>query len=234
MFDYEEACPVSKAASLLCERWTLQIIREMLLGAARFSELQKYLPKISPTLLNARLRSLEQNGLIIRRQIAEKKGFEYRLTPAGQSILPILQEMGKWGMQWSSEKMNPAELNVSVLTRDYAFALRHDALPSGAYTMQFNFTDSNNLIRKYIFVRPGHAQVCDENLGNEVDLYMTASLTTFGQIWYGELSVKSACANGSLKVSGDPLLQATLPKWLGTSQFAPYNRHHDSAPPLSA
>ena len=71
MFDYAEACPISKAASLLCERWTLQIIREMLMGATRFSEFQKYLPKMSPTLLNSRLRSLEAHGLIVRKRIPE-------------------------------------------------------------------------------------------------------------------------------------------------------------------
>ena len=64
MYDYEEVCPVSRAASILCERWTLQIVREMLFGASRFSDLQKYLPKLSPTLLNTRLKTLEQQGIV--------------------------------------------------------------------------------------------------------------------------------------------------------------------------
>ena len=74
MYDYEEVCPVSRAASILCERWTLQIVREMLFGASRFSDLQKYLPKLSPTLLNTRLKTLEQQGIVIRTRIAEKRG----------------------------------------------------------------------------------------------------------------------------------------------------------------
>ncbi|MAA61079.1 MAG: transcriptional regulator, partial [Pseudomonadales bacterium] len=78
MYDYEEVCPVSRAASILCERWTLQIVREMLFGASRFSDLQKYLPKLSPTLLNTRLKTLEQQGIVIRTRIAEKRGYEYR------------------------------------------------------------------------------------------------------------------------------------------------------------
>ena len=91
MYDYGEACPISRASSVLCERWTLQIVREMFFGASRFSEFQKYLPKISPSLLNTRLRLLAENGIIIRKRIPEKRGYEYHLTPAGKSLrLPCL------------------------------------------------------------------------------------------------------------------------------------------------
>jgi len=73
MYDYEEACPVSRAASVLCERWTLQIIREMLMGATRFSEFRQYLPRMSPTLLNTRLKSLEEAGIIARGKSPRKR-----------------------------------------------------------------------------------------------------------------------------------------------------------------
>ena len=100
MYDYAEACPISKAASVLCERWTLQIIREMFMGATRFSEFQKFLPRMSPALLNSRLRTLEARGIILRKRIAEKKGYEYQLTPAGNALKPLMGEFGKWGMNW--------------------------------------------------------------------------------------------------------------------------------------
>lgn len=227
MYDYEEACPVSKAASVLCERWTLQIIREMILGANRFSELQKYLPKLSPTLLNSRLRSLEQQGLIIRKKIPEKKGFEYQLTPSGQAILPILQELGKWGMRYAFDSMNPDELNISVLVRDFAVALDLEQLPGGDLTVQFNVLADGEQSRKFIMVRNRVAQVCDDNLGTDVDIYLTADLITFGKIWYGELSIINACKQGLLKVVGNSYLQNNLSKWLGTSQFAPHNQRCD-------
>ena len=229
MYDYEEACPVSKAASVLCERWTLQIIREMLLGASRFSELQKYLPKLSPTLLNSRLRMLEQQGLILKKKIPEKKGSEYQLTPSGQAILPILQELGKWGMRYAFDSMNPDELNISVLVRDFAVALNMDQLPGGDITVQFNVMSGDELARKFIMVRNRVAQVCDDNLGTEVDLYLTADLETYGRIWYGEITIVNAMQQGLLKVMGNNFLQNNLSKWLGTSQFAPFNQRCDLA-----
>ena len=70
MFDYGEFCPISLATSVLCERWTLQIVREMMLGAERFSEFQAHMPRLSPSLLKTRLRFLEEQGVLIRKQEA--------------------------------------------------------------------------------------------------------------------------------------------------------------------
>lgn len=223
MYDYEEACPVSKASSVLCERWTLQILREMLLGATRFSELQKLLPRLSPTLLNTRLRNLEDLGLVVKCRIPEKRGHEYQLTPSGRAVMPIVQEMGRWGMRWQFECMDETQLNVSTIVRDFAVALRADQLPSGDLTLQFNVEIDGEISRKFVMRRGDATQVCDDNLGNEVDLFLNASLGTLGQLWYGDISVEQARSQGLLKVAGRPDLDRTLARWLGNSQFAPFN-----------
>ena len=226
MYDYEEFCPVSRAASVLCERWTLQIIREMLLGATRFSEFQNYLPRMSPTLLNTRLRTLEQQGIILRRKIADRKGYEYQLTPCGQQLKPVIAEFGKWGIRWVFENMNPEQLNLSSIIRDYAFVLDTEQLPAGNVTIQFTVTEDKGPVKKFVVVRNGSTQVCDENIGNDVDVYITASLETLGKVWYGELGILSAHDKGLLKVVAPPFYINNLSKWLRTSQFAQYNKHN--------
>jgi len=223
MFDYGEACPISRATSVLCERWTLQLIREMLLGASRFSEFQTYLPKISPSLLNSRLRMLEAEGLVIRKRIAEKRGYEYLLTPAGLSLRPVLSELGKWGMQWVFDSMNDEQLNVSTIVRDFAFALDPTQLPAGETTIQFKISAADATSSKFVLVRDGNAQVCDENLGHEVDVYVTATLQDLYNIWFGEISIPAARDCGRLKVTGMPAYTKNLGKWLRTSQFAAHN-----------
>jgi len=230
MFDYEEACPVSKAASVLCERWTLQIIREMSLGATRFSEFRQYLPKMSPTLLNTRLKTLEEQGIIVRRRSPEKRSHEYQLTPCGKALKPVLREFGKWGMHWAFDSMNPEELNVSAIIRDFAVALRIDQLPAGDTTIQFNVVGDDNAIHKYILVRDGKAQVCEDNIGYDVDVYLTADIKTLGQIWYGDYTAAAAREKGLLKVTGTAFYVNNIGKWLGTSQFAPFNTKAPAAP----
>jgi len=226
MFDYAEACPISKAASVLCERWTLQIIREMFMGATRFSEFQKYLPRMSPALLNTRLRTLEAQGIILKKRVPEKKGFEYHLTPAGNALRPVLGEFGKWGMNWVFLSMEGDELNTSVIVRDFAFAMDMQQLPSGNSVFQFNVQSEAENARKFIMVRDGKTEVCEENPGNEVDVYLSADLKTLYQIWYGEIPVNVACESKLLKVVGPPVYTNNLSKWLRTSQFAQYNRNH--------
>lgn len=219
MYDFEEACPISKAASVLCERWTLQILREMMLGATRFSEFRQFLPKLSPTLLNTRLKNLEKEGLIVKKKIPEKSGYEYRLSPSGKALGPLLGEFGKWGMQFAFTSMNEEQLNVSALIRDFAFALHVDQLPQGKSTIQFNVNTGDGCIVKYIMVHGGKKEVCEENSGYDVDVNLTADLKTFGQIWFNALAISSAIKSGRMKVFGTSFYTKNITRWLGTSQF---------------
>ena len=83
MYDYDEACPISMAATVLCERWTLQIVREMLFGATRYSEIQRFIPNISPSLLRNRLRFLEEQGVILRKKSQQRKSVRVLFDTGG-------------------------------------------------------------------------------------------------------------------------------------------------------
>lgn len=226
MFHYGEVCPISRATGVLCERWILQIIREMLLDAARFSDSQKYLPKLSPTLLNARLRSLEENGVIVRRKMADKKRNEYLLTPSGKALEPVLSELGKWGIKWVFDGMDDEQLNMSVIVRDFAGAMDLSQLPSGSTTIQFSICGEEGTTKKYVLVRDGKSQVCDENPGHDVDVYLSANLKTLYGLWFGEISHNAACKQDLLKVVGAPVYSKNLSQWLRTSQFAKVNKNY--------
>jgi len=223
MYDYGEACPISKATSVLCERWTVQIIREMLLGAKRFSEIQKMLPKISPSLLNARLKFLCENGIIIRKRIPEQRGYEYHLTPAGESLYPVVMEIGKWGMRWIYAELEEEEHDLTILMGHIAAMLKVDELPSCDSVIQITFTDLAENSQWFLFVNQSKCEVCDENRGYEVDVYLRSTLQTLSDIWWNNLSFKEAIATGELQVVGAPVYAKTLSKWFPTSMFADDN-----------
>ena len=223
MYDYGEACPISKATSILCERWTVQIIREMLLGAKRFSELQRMLPKISPSLLNARLRTLCDNDIIIRKRIPEQRGYEYHLTPAGESLRPVVMEIGKWGMRWIYAGLDEEELDITVLIGHIAAMLKVEELPSCDTVIQITFTDVAENPQWFIFVREDKREVCDENRGYEVDVYLRSTLQTLSDIWWSNITFKEAIAKGELQAVGAPVYTKTLAKWFPTSLFAEEN-----------
>jgi len=223
MYDYDEACPISMAASVLCERWTLQIIRELFFGSTRYSEIQKHIPNISPSLLRNRLRFLEDEGLIIRKRAAGANRQEYYLTPSGKALAPVLTEMGKWGMCWARDGMTDKQNTASGLVRDFAGALCVDELPSCDTVIQFNLTDVEESPKRYIHVQSGVKQVCDTDLGFEVDVYIKSTLKVMTGIWYGEIDIGAAIDDGRMDVVAAPVYSRRIRRWLCISSFTTDN-----------
>lgn len=220
MFEYEEACPISKASSILCERWTLQILREMFMGATRFNEFRTYLPKMSPSLLNARLKMLEEQGLIMKKKLPEKKNYEYVLTPSGNELKPVLKEIGRWGMKWVFDSMAPEELNFSVLVRDFATKLNMEYFPGERSTLQFNLLDDDQPLKEFVHISKGEFQLCSENSGFDVDIYVSADIATYGAVWFGKLSIVDAMKTKKLSIVGANIYVQQPSKWMGVSDFS--------------
>jgi DNA-binding HxlR family transcriptional regulator len=219
MYDYNEACPISMAASVVCERWTLQIIREMFFGSTKYSEIQKFIPNISPSLLRDRLRFLERQGLICRRCTERANRYEYFLTPSGKALAPVLTEMGKWGMCFAREGMTDKQNTASGVLRDFAGRIDQDQLPSGSTTIELDLTDVEQRPAGYIHVRDAKVQVCDTDLGFETNVIITATLDLMTRIWYGEVDMARAIKTGKMKVNAAPVYLRHMTRWFRISSF---------------
>jgi DNA-binding HxlR family transcriptional regulator len=102
---YGQFCPISKAAEVFCGRWTPLILRDLGKGVSRFSELQRGVARVSPTLLSRRLRELEAEGLVERRRSDSGRGWTYHLTAPGQDLIPLVHALGVWGQRWSRREL---------------------------------------------------------------------------------------------------------------------------------
>lgn len=223
MLDYGEACPISMATSVLCEKWTLQIIRELFFGSTRYSEIQKYIPNLSPSLLRNRLRFLEEKGIVFRKPGATAGRYEYHLTPSGKALAPILNELGRWGMCHASEGMTDKPNAAPSLVRDITGGINTDELPSGDTVIQLHLTDAEPHAKYHIYVRDNVAQECSQDLGFDVDVYITATTKALTRVWYGEIDIHKAIDNGSVKVVAHPVYLKSLKGWLGISSFTTEN-----------
>jgi len=97
-------CPIERTASLIGDRWTPLIVRDLAPGCRRFGELQRSLSGISPKTLSDRLRRLEDAGIVTRACFAEMPPrVEYRLTDKGVALLGVIESMREFGMIWLSE-----------------------------------------------------------------------------------------------------------------------------------
>jgi DNA-binding HxlR family transcriptional regulator len=101
MAEYRQYCPVARAAEILADRWTPLIVRELLAGSRHFNELERGLPGISRSLLVARLRHLEDAGVLQRSAGERHNVTAYDLTPAGHDLTRVIERLGAWGVKWA-------------------------------------------------------------------------------------------------------------------------------------
>jgi DNA-binding HxlR family transcriptional regulator len=95
---YEDSCGIARALDAVGERWALLVVRELLLGPKRFTDLRSGLPRIGPDMLAARLRELEDAGLVAQRRLAPPAARTvYELTARGRELEPVLHALGRWG-----------------------------------------------------------------------------------------------------------------------------------------
>lgn len=218
--EYKQFCPISKASEMLGEHWTLLIIRELLMGAHRFSELQRGLVKISPTVLSKRLNELAADGLVVKRRIPDQRGHEYFLTQAGKELAPVLKALGEWGMKWARGRMVDSDLDVELLMLYLVRSIDPEKLIGSETVIRFSFVDLEQLKSWWLVVRGADIDVCLVDPGKEVDIRFDVELRTMVEIWMGDLSYRSAIRSGKLKLYGPSALTKNVTDWMRNSGFA--------------
>ncbi len=104
--DYGQACPVAKALELLGERWTLLVVRDLMLGKSKFHEFMDSLPGISANVLSDRLKCLEAYQIVTRSMYSDHPPrAEYHLTPVGQELKPVIASLATWGKRFVDVKI---------------------------------------------------------------------------------------------------------------------------------
>lgn len=217
---YAQFCPVAMAAEVLCSRWTIVLLRELIFGSTRFNDLRRGLPRMSPALLSQRLKDLEAASVI------RKAGQEYRLTPAGEELRPIVEAFGVWGQRWIDSDLSLQQLDAQLLMWDMRRRLNTDPMPRRRSVIQFQYPERPATERSWwLVVEPGEpVDLCGVDPGFDVDLYVSSDLRTMTAIWMGYDTVRGAIASDRLKLVGDRDLAGQMQTWLGLSTLAPMAR----------
>lgn len=161
MTRYGQFCPVAKALELLDERWTLLVVRELLMGSRHFNELRRGVPRMSPALLSKRLRTLVRAGVVERHEDGNR--VVYELTPAGEELLPIVESLGEWGVRWVP-KLGDADLDPHLLLWDVHRHVDPAAVPDRRVVVRFTFPERPPGARDWWMVLSGGgADVCDDD-----------------------------------------------------------------------
>ena len=218
---YRQFCPLAMAAELLCTRWTMVLLRELVAGTTRFNDLRRGVPKMSPTLLAQRLRELEAAGIVERKAVKSEKGvFEYRMTESGKDLRAVVEAMGFWGQKWIEARQSLKNLDPSLLMWDMRRNLNPKPLPDRRTVIQFLYLELPVSKRFWwLVVEPkGEVDLCWYDPGFDVDLYISTDLRTMTSVWMGLTTV--AKEREKFVFTGDQEIAATMQAWLGLSPFA--------------
>lgn len=216
---YKQFCPIAKAMEVVGERWTLLVIRELLMGSCRFNEFQRGLPGISPTLLTKRLGDLEEKGLVIKKRIPGQKGYEYFASNPCKELMPVLEQIGMWGMHWARDQMLDEDFDPELLMLYLERSIQPDQLPGIVTVIRFNFTDVHDYPNWWIVVEDGAVEVCVKDPGKDVDVYFNCCVRVMCELWMGEISYKKAQSDGRLQLVGPKALIRDVRAWLAPSTF---------------
>jgi len=217
---YGQYCPLSIATELLGERWTILVVMQVIEGTSRFADMQRALPKISPSTLTARLRTLEDAELIERRRGASGE-IEYTPTRAARDLEPILIELAQWGQRWGRD-MEIEDLDPEFLAWSMHRRMDVAAMPEGRVVIEFEFSGVPGRFCKrfWLVKRDEGLDVCVKHPGHEVDVRVQAELRRFIEAWRGLRSLDAELKGRHIRVEAPPALRRGLARWLLGSMIA--------------
>jgi DNA-binding HxlR family transcriptional regulator len=225
---YGQFCPIAVACETFAERWTPLILRELLAGARRFSEIRQCIPRISRTLLAQRLRELEEAGVVQSRPLARGRGREYQPTRAAEELREVLERLGEWGQRWGTGQFDPENLDLALLMWNVRRRIDVQRLPSRRVVVRFDFRAfpprCRSLRTCWLILEPKDTDLCLKDPGFDVDLFVTADAAAIVQVWTGAITFAQAVQSGGLVVEGPRDLVRAFPTWLLLSHFAHVER----------
>jgi DNA-binding HxlR family transcriptional regulator len=217
MKSYGQFCSVARAVDLLGERWTLLIVRELLCGGRTFGDVRRGIPRISRTMLAARLRDLLDAGVIERQGHGSAAG--YVLTDAGRALMGVIRELGTWGQEWLPRVLVEDELDTEALLWDMRRRVNVERLPPRPTVLRIEVTGLRKSAPRWLLLRASEVSLCASNPGFPESLKVKADRRTFIAWWRGDLSYAEARRHG-LQLEGSPQLRRAFPSWFQRYLFA--------------
>lgn len=211
---FEDACAAAHGLDLLGERWALLVVRELMLGPKRFTDLRAGLPGLSANVLTQRLEALEEAGVVQRRRLPPPASAQvYELTPWGYEAEPILQAMGRWAARSPQHDVTlPLGATSLMLSMRTLFDARHAA----GTDLRIGFrTGAESFLGE---VRDGRLSLERAPATLAADAVLAGTPPAIAALLYGGVPLAALEADGALTVQGD---RAAVARWTGLFPLPP-------------
>jgi len=207
-FRYAQFCPLARAAEIVGERWTLLIVRELLLGSRRFSDLESGLAGVSTSVLAERLTRLEERGVVERRELPPPaRATAYELTATGRALLPVVLELARWGVRFlgapePTDHFEPEWARLGLMT-----LARRDPTPARRFDVTVRAGERR--ARFHVAGGPGGTVVTDPS--GDADAFLEAEAPTLLAVAAGRTAAAEAIRAGALRARGSRSALADFP-----------------------
>jgi DNA-binding HxlR family transcriptional regulator len=194
---YDDGCAAAHALDLVGERWALLVVRELLLGPKRFTDLRAGLPNASPNVLAQRLRGLEAAGVVRRGKLPPPAASKiYELTEWGRDLEPVILALGRWGVR-SPTKPPDAALGVDSLI--LSFRTMFDPEQAVGLSASYEFRIGEDRFRAE--VSEGRLEI-ERGLATAPNATIEAEAGTLAALVYADLELDDALGSGDLRIEG--------------------------------
>ena len=218
---YKQFCPIAKGAEIVATRWTPLVLRELMYGERGFNDIHHGVPSMSRALLVERLRQLEADGVIERRARKDGAGADYRLTPAGDALRPVLDLLGRWGLEYGRGRLDPSDKDADVLMWWLRRRVDCGALPNRRVVIRFELSGvarcKTGVRLHWLVLQRSGVDVCWKDPGYEVDVTIAGNITGLIDVYLG-YSTWGAATRRDIRVDGDRKLVGKLERWLKLDQ----------------
>ncbi len=195
---YDDGCAAAHALDLVGERWALLVVRELLLGPKRFTDLRAGLPQASPNVLAERLRGLEAAGIVRRRRLPPPAASRiYELTDWGEELEPVIIRLGRWGAR-SPSKPDDAPLGVDSLI--LSFRTMFDPGAAEGLEASYELRMGEN---RFLAEVSGSSFEIERGSAERPDATIEADSNTLAGLVYNSCPLAEALRSGDVKIEGD-------------------------------
>lgn len=198
---YHDACGIAHALDLVGKRWALLVVRELVLGPRRYTDLRSGLPGISANVLSHRLDELERAGVVSRRKLGPPAGSSvYELTGWGQELGPVIMQLGRWGARSPSR---PQQANLSASSIALSLRANFDSHVAGGRDVRLELRfGEERFLATLTGTRFEVHRVIRESIGH-VDAVIETTPITLAALLYGGDDLDAAVESGELAYDGD-------------------------------
>ncbi|MEV6647985.1 helix-turn-helix domain-containing protein [Amycolatopsis sp. NPDC051371] len=225
MTSYRQHCPVSAAAEVLGQSWTILVVRELLHGNSRVSEIARGVPDMSSALLARRLKQLAEAGVVTR--LTSTGEGRFALTQAGRDLAPVIEHLGHWGRRWTPPPRS-GDLKPNLLLLDICRGIDPARLPREKVSLHLRFAEAPPPRWWWLVLSPEGASSTDTDPRLPAVARIDCTVSALAGVWLGHRTWQEILAERTIRFDGTREAVRNTIGWLGRSRFT------GSAPMVSA